>query len=186
MENVYIPEATSGNWRVEKFTTDRMDLRSLASGRGVPLGKTYTRMMCGSTLVMSDTPAEMRDHSHAVHNAKGSCLINGLGIGMVLKNILLKDSVTDVTVVELSQDVINMVAPHYNDPRVAIVCESAFDYQPPKGKEYGMVWHDIWNYICGDNIEEMKKLHRKYGRRTEWQGSWCRGECERANRPGRW
>jgi hypothetical protein len=34
------------------------------------------------------------------------------------------------------------------------------------------VWHDIWLDLCTDNLEGMGKLHRKYGRRTDWQGSW--------------
>ena len=98
---------------------------------------------------------------------------------MVLKNILLKPEVTDVTVVEISQELIDIVAPHYPDERVTFVCASAFDYKPPKGKRYQMVWHDIWDYICADNLPEMTKLHRKYGRRTDWQGSWCKAECQR-------
>lgn len=179
LEKVSIPETAQGLWRIERFKTDIMDYGSLFHGRAVPLGEEFTRLMHGRTLVMSDTPAEMRDHYHAVRMAKGSCLINGLGIGMVLKALLKKPEVTDITVVEISQDVIDMVSPHYEDSRVTIICASAFDYQPPKGKRYGMVWHDIWSYICADNLTEMHKLHRKYGKRADWQGSWCRNECGR-------
>lgn len=179
MEKVTLPEGQKGQWRIERFTTDRTDFHSLVRGRGVPVGETFTRAMRGGTLVMSDTPAEMRDHWCAVRNAKGSCLLNGLGIGIVLKNILLKTEVTEVTVVEISQDLIDLVAPHYNDPRVTFVCADALEYKPPKGKKYDMVWHDIWDYICADNLDEMSKLHRKYGRRAGWQGSWCKSECQR-------
>lgn len=178
MNKVCIPEASKGEWRIEHFKVDREDLHSMLRGRGVTFGS-YTRAMRGSVLVMSDTPAEMRDHGYAVYKATGSCLINGLGIGMVLKNILMKPDVTDVTVVELSQDLIDIVAPHYNDPRITFVCASAFDYKPPKGKRYQMVWHDIWDYICADNLPEMTRLHRKYGRKADWQGSWCKCECQR-------
>jgi hypothetical protein len=182
LERVSLPEATRGIWRIEKFKTDGPDWGSLFRGRSVPVGEEFTRLMRGGTLVMSDTPAEMRDHYSAVRFAKGSCLINGLGIGMVLKAILKKPEVTDVTVVEVAQEVIDMVAPHYADPRVTFVCADALTYQPPKGKRFAMVWHDIWDYICGDNLEQMHALHRKYGRRTDWQGSWCRYQCERAMR----
>lgn len=179
MEKVDLPNMEKGHWRVETFTVDRPDFHSLVRGRGVPLGQTFTRLMRGQTLVMSDMPAEMRDHYFAVAKASGSCLINGLGIGMVLKNILIKPEVTDVTVVEISQDLIDMVSPHYSDPRVTFVCADAREYQPPKGKKYEMVWHDIWDDICSDNLGEMTKLHRKYARRASWQGSWCKRECER-------
>ena len=178
MEQVTIPEATKGAWKIEHFVVDKPDMRSMLRGRGITPGK-YTKAMRGGVLVMSDTPAEMRDHRKAVRMAEGSCLINGLGIGMVLRNILLKPEVTDITVVEVSQDLIDIVSPHYADGRVTFVCADAFDYKPPRGKRYKMVWHDIWDYICADNLPEMTQLHRKYGRRADWQGSWCKCECQR-------
>ena len=179
MELVTLPDMGKGSWKIERFTVDCMDFHSALRGRGVPMGRTYTKLTRNGHLVMSDTPAEQRDHREAVRHAKGSCLLNGLGIGMVLKNILLKPEVADVTVVEISQDLIDLVAPHYADKRVIFVCSDAFLFQPPKYKRYQMVWHDIWDNICGDNLKEMEKLHRKYGRRTDWQGSWCKYECRR-------
>lgn len=180
LQKVTLPDMASGEWRIENFKTDRQDFHAMLHGRSVPVGESFTRLMRGHTLVMSDTPAEMRDHWEAVYEAKGSCLLNGLGIGMVLKNILLKKEVTDVTVIEVSQALIDLVKPHYKDTRVTFVCADALTYKPPKGKRYDMVWHDIWDGICSDNLKDMKKLHRKYGRLTKWQGSWCRYEVERA------
>ena len=52
----------------------------------------------------------------------------------------------------------------------------------PRGMKFTVVWHDIWNHICSDNLPDMHKLHRKYGRRTDWQGSWARHLCERQMR----
>ena len=110
---------------------------------------------------------------------KGNCLINGLGLGLLLKNILLKPEVTDVTVVEISQNLIDLISPFYKDDRVTYICADALEYTPPKGKRFSMVWHDIWDTICSDNLPEMAKLHRRYGKRTDWQGSWCHEECKR-------
>lgn len=189
IEKVSVPEGRSGAWSVERFTVNpdqsRFDaIRALTRGsrRYVRPG-TYTRLMRGAQVVMSDTPDEMSDHIEPVRRATGSVLINGLGLGMVL-NAVLKASITDVTVVEKSEDVIRLVAQHYTtDPRVTIVCADALEFQPPKGKRYDVVWHDIWDNICSDNLDEMITLHRKYGRRAAWQGSWCRAECESARRP---
>lgn len=178
MELVTLPEMKKGDWSIEHFTVDKVDWHSALRGRDIPFGN-YTRAMRGGTLVMSDTPAEQRDHHEAVKNATGVCLLNGLGIGMVLKNILLKDDVTEVTVVEISQDLIDLVSPYYTDKRISFIHANALEYKPPKGKKYNMVWHDIWDYICADNLKEMEKLHRKYGRRCYWQGSWCKRECQR-------
>lgn len=187
---VSVPEGSRGKWTVSRFTVDKDSPGMLylsLKGRGIAPG-TYTQLVHEKRgVVMSDTPAEKRDHSFFVHEAKGHVLINGLGIGMAL-NAILQDrrpgmEVERVTVVEIDQDVIDLVGPHYlNDPRVEIVHQSAFDYKPPKGIRYGAVWHDIWDTICVANLDEMKLLHRRYGRLADWQGSWCRQQCEAARK----
>ena len=106
-------------------------------------------------------------------------LINGLGLGVCLAAILESDVPEKIVVVEKSEDVIKLVGPTFeNDSRVEIIHADALEYKPPKGEKYDAVWHDIWPNICSDNLESMKKLHRKYGRRAAWQGSWARGLCE--------
>ena len=182
MEKVTLPEKSQGAWSIEHFTVTGKEFQNYLRGRYVPPG-TYTRLKRGGVLVMSDTPDEMRDHLPIVNHATGSVLINGLGLGLVLKNILENSNmihITDVTVIEIDQDLIDLVGPYYGlvDHRVQIICADALTFKPPKGKRYNAVWHDIWDDICIDNLEEMKRLHRKYGRRTDWQGSWCRGICE--------
>ncbi len=186
LEKVSLPEGARGPWIISRFTVSENDaVASLFSyGSRSPRPGTYTKLTRNGKLVMSDTPAEMHDHFSAVLNARGHCLINGLGIGMVLRAILRKSEVTAVTVVEISRELVELVSPYYADQRASFVVADAYEYQPPKGLRYGMVWHDIWDDICADNLEGMKKLHRKYGRRADWQGSWCKYQCERAN--ARW
>jgi hypothetical protein len=180
IDKVDVPEGKKGNWTVERFTLDRSPIYDALKGRSIAPG-TYTRLMRGGSVVMSDTPAEQRDHIGFAIKARGHVLINGLGIGMCLGAALKKPEVTKATVVEIDPDVIELVGPHYmKDPRVEIINASAFDYEPPKGVRYGAVWHDIWDDICTDNLPEMHKLHRKYGRRADWQGSWGREIAERA------
>lgn len=186
IESVKIPEGSLGPWTVKKVHVSKSDseitsLRAIMKGRGyVPPG-TYTQLLCsGRGIVMSDTPDERRDHFYAVRMATGHVLINGLGIGMVLGAVLKKRVVTKVTIIEISPEVVALVGPHYSDRRLSIVTESAFNYQPPKGERYSMVWHDIWDNICADNLAEMTKLKRKYSRRTDWQGCWAEWECRRA------
>lgn len=172
--NVTVPEGKRGNWSVEQFEISKSDaVFAMFSYKGrAPSPGKYTRLMRGRGVVMSDVPAEKRDHFSPVLQAKGHCLLNGLGLGMVLNACLLRPGVERITVVEIDPDVVALVAPHYRDPRVEIVIANAFDYKPPKGIRYGMVWHDIWSDMCADNLPEMAKLHRKYGRRCDWQGSW--------------
>jgi hypothetical protein len=183
---VDVPDGVSGDWRVETFMVSERDseielARSMFSssrGRGVTEPGVYKRLMRGSSTVMSNTPDEIRDQRSFVRHAQGNVLINGLGLGITLRLILEKE-VRSVIVVEKSEDVIKLVAPTYlKDKRVQIVHADAFTYKPPKGMRFGAVWHDIWNDITSENLPQMHKLHRKYGQRAEWQGSWCRARCE--------
>ena len=74
-----------------------------------PVG-TYTRLRHSERgIVMSDIPHEMLDHREPVSHARGHCLINGLGLGMVLAAVLKQPDVTDVTVIEVDRDVIDLV-----------------------------------------------------------------------------
>jgi hypothetical protein len=180
LEPVTIPEAARGPWRIERFTISAADaerdaVRGLFSGtrRHVRPG-TYTALKHEHRgVVMSDTPDEMRDHYAAVRHARGHVLINGLGIGMVLANVLRQPGVERVTVVEIDPDVIALVGPHYVNERVQIVQHDAYSFTPSKGERFGAVWHDIWDSICTDNLDGMTRLKRKYGRRADWQGCWC-------------
>jgi hypothetical protein len=183
---VNLPEGTSGDWKVEHFTVSKEQasfgqMRSVItmSARHVPSG-TYTGLWNGRSLVMSDTPDEIRDHLFPIHEATrrgGHVLINGLGLGMVAAAILEQENVEKVTVVELSREVIDLVGPtlmeRYGD-RLEIIHADALEYLPRKGQRFTVVWHDIWPDICTDNLPEMGTLHRRYGKRADWQGSWCR------------
>src|ERR1039458_6314079 len=109
---VDVPEGTSGSWKVERFTVSKKDaewfnLRNAISGRGENVGRdiepgAYTKLVSGGNIVMSDTPAEMRDHQSPILHAKDHCLINGLGLGMIANAMLLKPEVLTVTVIEKS------------------------------------------------------------------------------------
>jgi len=174
--------ASSGKWRVEQFVVtpedaqfEQMRMFNPSSlGRGTPAG-TYRRLMRGDQLVMSDTPDERRDHQSFVRRAHGAVLINGLGLGVCLSDVLRKPDVAHVRVIEIAPEVIELVGPDFaGDPRVEIINADAYDYTPAKGERFEVVWHDIWDDICADNLRGMKALHRKYSRRCDWQASWCR------------
>lgn len=179
-----VPEGESGSWRVERFKVSEREARfaNIRSAwspgcRSIEAGR-YTRLMRGKTVIMSDTPAELRDHLEFRYRARGHVLINGLGLGLAAIMAAQKDEVESVTVVELSDDVRSLVCP-YMPEKVTVVASDAFTWRPPACARYDAVWHDIWDDICADNLPEMHKLHRRYGRRADWQGSWCRELCER-------
>lgn len=197
-EQVDVPEGTSGDWQVTHFevTETNANLHNLreslhGSSRFIKPG-TYTRLIHHGHVVVSDTPAEIQDFSKPIRIAKQShrsesrhVLINGLGLGVVLQAILDDPTIEHTTVIEKSADVIQLIATHWQNRygnRLTIIHADAFAYKPPKGRRYCVVWHDIWDNITSDNLPEMHKLHRKYGRRCDWQGSWCRWECEQTRK----
>lgn len=185
---VDVPEgcivSDNGSARIERFSVNEREakfsaLRNAIQPRGnlsVPSGS-YTRLLIDGILIMSDTPSEIRDHLEPIRRACGTCLVNGLGLGMVANAMLAKPEVDKVITVEINEDVIALVAPHWKErwgERLEIVHADALEYQPPAGVRFNVVWHDIWAAMCTDNLQEMFRLHRKYGRRCEWQGSWKR------------
>ena len=182
---ISIPEGQSGAWAVSRFemTEDLAKWSAFRDGRRYCPPGIYTRLLRNGRTIMSDTPAELRDLYSFRRAVTGSVLINGLGLGVAAAMALAKPEVSDVTVVELSPDVISLVAPSLaRDMRLTVIQADAYEWRPPPGRQWHVVWHDIWDDICADNLEGMKRLHRKYGRRAVWQGSWCREECRRAAR----
>jgi hypothetical protein len=184
-----VPDGISGAWEVKTFTITQRDadLANLRAafhgGRGRISPGEYKKLSRNKELIMSNTPDECRDFAHFVHVASGSVLVNGLGLGVLLKALLNKPEVTEVTVIENSPDVIKLVAGTYRkDSRVTIIEADAFTWEPPKGKRYYAVWNDIWDDITSDNLPEMAKLHRKYGKRCDYQESWCKRQCQEAKR----
>lgn len=189
---VSVPEGQSGSWKVERFTVVENDIQALRyalHGRPVPPG-TYTRLRntdggWDATIVMADTPAEIEDNLRFLNMARGRVLVNGLGLGVVLKGLLSKPDVSSVDVVELEQDVINLVWPTYQvDPRLHLYHADAFTIKWPPDTSWHYIWHDIWPTICTDNLPKIARLKRKYAGRALWQGAWLETELRRLKRRG--
>jgi len=180
----FLPDGISGVWEITSFTVGKeisQLLSIMQTGRGVPAGN-YKKLSRGGIVVMSNTPDEIRDFLHFTSTAKGSVLINGLGLGCVVKVLLDKPEIKKITVIEQSKDVIRLVSPYFTDSRLEIIHADAFTYEVPKDAQYDAVWHDIWDNICGDNIKEMNQLHKKYKKHTQWQDSWAKKLCQKHNR----
>ena len=183
--NLDLQPGKKGNWEVKKFivsdhSAKMSALRAAINGRperAVDAGE-YWMLTENGYVYMSNTPAEVRDHYGFIRAAKGSVLIAGLGLGMVIKALLDKPEVTRIVVVELSQDVIDLVGPAYTkDSRVEIICEDIFKFKTSEHFDYA--WFDIWPDICADNYPEMKKLHRKFSCNVTVKDSWCRDRCKK-------
>jgi hypothetical protein len=197
---VDVPEGTCGKWSVEKFTISETDasrynmflaFKPGGAARSVKPG-TYTKLMAKGAFdpIMSDTPAEIRDHFWFVRNASGKVLVTGLGLGVVTNALLLKPDVGHVTVIEVEPDIIKLVGGHYQakfGDRLEIIQADAYKWVPEPPRFRGMfdyAWHDIWPSICSDNWNEIKKIKRHYQHWVTVQECWVEEEVKYVARRG--
>lgn len=186
---VTVPEGTSGDVTVRRFQVSaaqaKMEfLQQARYRRGCRMQPgTFTGLYRHGMLLMSDTHDERRDHYPAVlaaiqHRAQ-RVLINGLGLGMVVAGLLTLDHVTHLDVVEIDSDVIALVEGHCQKmaadagKTLTVHHGDAYTIAWPTGTRWDVAWHDIWHELNTDNLPKMATIHRRYGRRVTWQGSWC-------------
>jgi hypothetical protein len=187
---VTVPEGQSGDVRIARFevSADEASIHRIRSGGRAVRSGTYTGLYRSGYLWMSDTPAEKRDHLTFVHEAAyrdaRRAVINGLGLGVVVSALLCVETIEHIDVVEIDADVIALVGPHYErlaaeaGKTITVHHADAYTIQWPVGTTWDVAWHDIWRDLCTDNLPQMAKLHRRYGRRVQWQGSWARDLLE--------
>jgi hypothetical protein len=199
---VTVPENSSGDWKISKFTVGPLDPQRLshaAKGRDCGIG-TFTKLSRwdeadyahevehlgprGSYIwvpVMSDTRTEIIEHWPVIQRLfEPDCtqvLIGALGLGMVTRAALLSPYVQRVDVVDLSPDVIAMVAPHLDDPRLHVHEGDIFDWVPPQGlaQRYDVAWYDPWDTIDANNLPAMRTLRERYN--AGWAGCWSEPEA---------
>lgn len=153
-----------------------------------PENGVYHRLAMDGEIWMSDTTAERRDHLDPVLEAAnfrefrkepGRGLVNGLGLGIVVGAML--EYLEHVDVVEKDERVVQHIgswyAKQYGD-RVTIYHGDALRMKWPPNMWWDVAWHDIWPSIGMRWLPQMNRLHRMYGRRVGWQGSWARTLAE--------
>lgn len=149
-----IPEGWAGLWFIKKVKS-RVRLVTRCDGRIdiLPPG-TYTHLfrMTDSTLhleppgtvVMEDTPFELRKHLSFMTQASGDVLVTGLGLGCVVRGLLANPAVKHVTCIEKSSDVLKLVAPHMPKERLTIIQADALEWTKTNKVRFDYAWHDLW------------------------------------------
>lgn len=140
----------------------------------------YRRLMHGDTVVMSNTPMEVKTNRTALLKCGKRNLITGLGMGMILHAMLKQPHVEYIRVLEKDRDVIDLIGKDFaDDKRVEIIHADAFKYELGKDETYDFIWHDIWTYITSDNLKEMQKIGRKYKKAcNNNQDYWAKDICQ--------
>jgi len=144
----------------------------------VPEGS-YARLKVDGETVMTDTRMERRSNSEFCFHARGRVLVAGLGLGMILHHPLEDPAVTDLTVVEKSQDVIDLISPTLQSPKLNILNADIFTWRPTQGAQFDTIYFDIWPNISDESLDEIRKLHRAFRpflAPDGWMESWMRKE----------
>ncbi len=99
---------------------------------------------------MSDSPAEYFSMWQIVSRVKPpKILIGGLGLGLLVSLCLLRKDIDSITIIEKSQDIIDMVARYCIDNnedqnKVEIICGNFLDYLKSYRNDYTTIIADIW------------------------------------------
>lgn len=124
---------------------------------------------------MSITPSEILSCRTALRHAAGRVLMGGLGLGWLARKVLARDQVTDLTIVEREQDVLDYFgAPlHSNGKPVQKVCGDAFEYAGKHWKKFDSILFDVWRWYgdarCDDRWQIIKRNAREAHIRTwDW------------------
>jgi hypothetical protein len=179
-----IPEGKCGTAEIQhvevsKEASQFTMLRAMQHpGAFVPPG-IYVHLLIKGRLYMSDTRNERITNYEVIRKATGDVLIAGLGIGMILADILAKPEVTSVTVVEINPDVVALVGDAVKampgGEKLTVVTEDIFKYKPAKDQKYDVIYFDIWADQSGDERKEVTRLHRRgawWRKPGGWMASW--------------
>ena len=180
-----LPEGQSGDFRLRHYTVSEMEAELYNMRVMFQRWPYWMRLKAGDyvkltsrdALWMSDTPMERYTNQDVVIQARGDVLIGGLGLGMIPSALLLPDSkyhrtdIRSVTVIEKNPDVIALVAPHLTYPNLRIIEADVYTWKP--SQKFDTIYMDIWPDISSDNVWEIAKLHRRYGRYLNRENPGC-------------
>lgn len=180
-----IPEGRVGSAEVKHLImTEKMSQATLframfnnASCEHIAPGK-YAQLYVDDKLMMSDTTAEKMANSKFVSHARGRVLIAGLGLGMILYPTLVKPNVTNITVVEINKDVIDLIQPHVRtfpgaNKKLEIINNDIYDYEPPNVK-FDTIYFDIWPESPSEEEQEELEATAANWAPNAWIGFWTR------------
>ena len=115
---------------------------------------------------MTLTPVDLDTCDEAIEAAHGKVITFGLGLGYYAYMVSEKESVSSVTVVEKSEDVIRLfkkhILPQFSHPeKISIVCSDAFDYaeRVMPGENYDYAFVDTWR-DASDGAPMYQKMKR--------------------------
>ena len=129
----------------------------------------FLSLMEGDNVWMSITPMEINTMKKAIQEANGNILTFGCGLGYFAFMTSEKETVSDVTIVEQSQDVIDLFEQHIlpqfpHKEKIHIVKADAFEYvEELSDCVFDYCFVDIWKSVSDiQTYMKMKNICKKF------------------------
>ena len=156
-----LPEQTFGLWTIKRVTvTDAIQAFSLGYRSYTLLHRVSMKTLHlgpPGEVVMEDSRSELKRHLPIWMAAKGRVLISGLGLGCVVRGLLIKPEVTHIDVVEMDPDIMRICGAEFvGNPRVTLHLGDALTYPWPDDVTWDFASHDCWT-----DDERLQLLHGK-------------------------
>jgi len=110
---------------------------------------------------MGTYPDEFKRHEPAITAVSGNVLIGGLGLGYITEQICKKPSVTSVTIVEISPEVIELVWPYIEKEKAEIIQDDIFNYLRKTEREFDFMCFDVHRDISFEQNQSVVKPLRR-------------------------
>lgn len=129
---------------------------------------------------MTDLPEELFQIAEVlmINPPSGNVLIGGLGLGILARFVAMNPSVKHVTVIERSQDVINLCA--FDHPNVKIICDDIANaiLVQPRHQHYLLdTWQMTSEGAWWSTILPLKRsIRQRFGGRSATPKIWCWAE----------
>lgn len=175
-KNIKVTPVKEGSWEFREAVIKPYELIPLDDLKEAPDGRIipqvaffdcefpYPVILENNVEWMLVTPNEVETMHEGIKKARGKVATYGLGLGYFPYMTSIMDEVTDVTVVERDENVIDIfkrfILPQFPHPeKVNVVCADAFEYAEkvaPK-ENFDYIYIDIW-HDPSDGVEMYKRF----------------------------
>lgn len=178
---ISLPDNTIGDWCIHNYSCSLMDIfnhfspGTSKSHIGDEDFLEYTVLSHKDFgLVMVDSHKEFKEHELLWNNAKGNILIGGLGVGMVNEKLINMPNINSITIVEKSEEVIELVWPYCKkDERFTLVQADIDAWSVPSNSYWDYAWFDTWLSTVNVELGEYSRaLVEKYSIFCKKMGFW--------------
>ena len=158
----------------EGFVYDELEIDEKTFAEHTPFGYfegkfVYPAIIQKDKIWMSIIPHEIKTMREPIKNAHGNVLVLGLGLGYYLYHISQKESVKEIDVIEIDENVISIFKKYLfnkfsHKAKINIIHADAIKYLKENTKHYDYVFADIWHNV-GDGemlYLKLKPFESKY------------------------